>query len=90
MKEDNFNENDLSLDEIHRKERVSSSPTEVIQYQYMKLKKKLSSKKCKKNFSFILAIIFVVLGIYYFKIKQGNTFMKKTKKLKIKLITKKN
>ena len=85
MKEDNFNENDLSLDEIHRKERVSSSTTEIIQYQCMKK----IAKKCKKNFFFILALIFVVLGIYYIKLKQGNTFMKKTKKLKIKLITKK-
>ena len=88
MKEDNFNENDLSLDEIHRKERVSSSTTEIIQYQGMKLKKKLA-KKCKKNFFFILVLIFVVLGIYYIKLKQGNTFMKKTKKTQDKINNKK-
>ena len=88
MKEDNFNENDLSLDEIYRKERVSSSTTEIIQYQCMKLKKKLA-KKCKKNFFFILALIFVVLGIYYIKLKQGNTFMKKTKKTQDKINNKK-
>ena len=89
MKEDNFNENDLSLDEIHRKEAESSSPTEAIKYLYTKLKKTLSIKKCKKNFFFILALLFVVLAIYYIKIKQGYSFIKKTKKTQNKITNKK-
>ena len=90
MKEDNFNENNLSLDEMNRKKNESSSsPTEAIKYLYTKLKKTLSTKKCKKNFFFILALLFVVLAIYYIKIKKVYTFMKKTKKTQEKINNKK-
>ena len=86
MKDENFNENDSSLDEVHRREVVTlSSPFEEIQKEkeYLKFKRKESSKKRKKIFRLLIVLLFVVLGIYLFKlIKKGSSFKKKSEKTK--------
>lgn len=90
MKEENFNENDLVMDDLYKKDIIIlSSPTEIIQSDTMSInKRKIFCRKYKKFFYFIIALFFIVLGIYLFILKKkGYNLMNEKNKVSQKYKT---
>lgn len=78
MKEENYNEAELTLDELFKKETISlKSPKEQSQYEYTPYPKQKSNKKSKRIFFFMLGVIIFILFINHFKgDKQDNIYNK--------------
>ena len=76
MKDENFNEAELTLDELFKKETISlKSPVEQRQYEYAPYAKQKSNKKSKRIFFFMIGVIIFILLVNHFKgNKQDNNY----------------
>jgi len=85
MKEENFNEAELTLDELFKKEAISlKSPVDQRQYEYMPYPKQKSNKKCKRIFFFMIGVILFLLFINHFKGNKQNNNYKTGKSKEVK------